>query len=364
MKTLLSVVGARPNFIKMAPFHHEIRKHPAHFRHLICHTGQHFDGNMSDVFFKELEIPHPDFNLNIGSGSHAEQTAKIMIAFEKLVSQIRPDLVVVYGDVNSTMACSLVAAKMGIRIAHVEAGLRSFDKTMPEEINRMITDVLSDFLFVSEKSGLTNLANEGVPGSKVFFTGNIMIDSLVRNLKKVDSSTVYKDLNLTRSDYIVITFHRPSNVDDGIKLKEIAGLLTRLSHTSQIVFPIHPRTKANLLKHGILLEDNPDIKLLDPIGYFDFISLVKNSCLVITDSGGIQEETTFLKVPCLTLRHNTERPSTMEEGTNQLIGFDLEKAEKLANEIISKKTLISRIPEKWDGHTAERIVEVLVEQLI
>lgn len=368
MLKIISVVGARPNFMKVAPMHKAFEKLSVvssqwSVKHLICHTGQHYDEKMSKVFFDELELPKPDFYLGVGSGSHAEQTAKVMIEFEKILLQEKPDLVIVVGDVNSTIACSLAAVKLKIKVAHVEAGLRSFDKEMPEEINRVLTDTISDFLFVTEKSGIENLKNSGVSDEKVFFVGNCMIDSLIHYLPKVNSSKIISNFQLTSNHYIVVTLHRPSNVDDEQSLKEVIAMLNHLSEKRRIVFPIHPRTRANIKGYGLESLLNENIILTDPIGYLDFISLVKNCELVITDSGGIQEESTYLGVQCLTLRNNTERPVTVEVGTNHLIGTDFKKAELAALEILSGKKKIGKIPELWDGKAAERIVNVLVEKL-
>lgn len=379
MLKIISVVGARPNFMKVAPLHkafEELRIRPSRggcdeelgiagsVEHLICHTGQHYDEKMSKVFFDELELPKPDFYLGVGSGSHAEQTAKVMIEFEKILLQEKPDLVIVVGDVNSTIACSLAAVKLHIKVAHVEAGLRSFDKEMPEEINRVLTDTISDFLFITEKSGIENLRKSGVSDDKVFFVGNCMIDSLIHYLPKVDSSTMTEAYKLITNNYIVVTLHRPSNVDEEKSLKEVIAMLNHLSEKRKIVFPIHPRTRSNIKAFGLENLLNENIILTDPIGYLDFISLVKNCELVITDSGGIQEESTYLGVQCLTLRDNTERPVTVEVGTNHLIGTDFKKAELAALDILSGKKKIGKIPELWDGKAAERIVGILVEKLI
>ncbi|MFA5805651.1 MAG: UDP-N-acetylglucosamine 2-epimerase (non-hydrolyzing) [Melioribacteraceae bacterium] len=391
MLKIISVVGARPNFMKVAPLHKAFEKlseesgkwksaeggeskkeeeknssiahQPLTINHLICHTGQHYDEKMSKVFFDELELPKPDFYLGVGSGSHAEQTAKVMIEFEKILLQEKPDLVIVVGDVNSTIACSLAAVKLHIKVAHVEAGLRSFDKEMPEEINRVLTDTISDFLFITEKSGLENLKNSGISDEKVFFVGNCMIDSLIHYLPKVDKSTILETYCLLPTAYLLVTLHRPSNVDEAKSLREVIEMLNHLSEKRKIVFPIHPRTRANIKAFGLESFLNENIILTDPIGYLDFISLVKNCELVITDSGGIQEESTYLGVQCLTLRDNTERPVTVEVGTNHLVGTDFKKAELAAVEILSGKKKIGKIPELWDGKAAERIVRILVEKL-
>ena len=368
---IISVVGARPNFMKMAPIHKALNKikyrideknHKYNFRHLICHTGQHYDKKMSDIFFKDLELPKPNFYLGVGSGSHAEQTAKIMIEFEKVLIKVKPKLIIVYGDVNSTVACSLVASKMGIKIAHVESGLRSFDKTMPEEINRILTDHLSDFLFVTEQSGMKNLKNEGISKEKIFFVGNTMIDSLVRYNFQTKKSKILKSFNIDKSKFILVTLHRPSNVDDCNNLKRIIALLNQLAEGRKIIFPVHPRTRMNINKNDLKLHQN--LLLTEPIGYIDFLALMINSELVFTDSGGIQEETTYLKVPCVTLRENTERPSTVKIGTNQLVGKDLFVAEKVIMKIINGKIKKSNIPELWDGKSAERIKKILSNKFI
>ena len=364
---IISVVGARPNFMKVAPLYKAINekreKLNVNIEHLICHTGQHYDEMMSKVFFDELELPIPDFFLGIGGGSHAEQTGKVMIEFEKILINQKPDLVIVVGDVNSTIACSLAAVKLGIKVAHVEAGLRSNDRTMPEEINRILTDSISDYLFVSEPEGIKNLRKEGKKEEEIIFVGNTMIDSLVNYLPVIEKSKILSELELAKEDYVLVTFHRPSNVDNVENLNSIVELLNRLSVYKKVVFPIHPRTKERLFNSG--LEKNlhkKEIIFTDPIGYIDFISLVKNSSLVITDSGGIQEETTFLGVPCITTRKTTERPITVEIGTNVLVGEDFEKAYSAAMNIFNGNKKIGWIPELWDGKAAERIVDRLMNE--
>ena len=282
-----------------------------------------------------------------------------MIAFEQVLIKENPDLILVPGDVNSTLACSVVASKMGIQVGHVEAGLRSFDRAMPEEINRVVTDVLSEYLFVSEESGLVNLKNEGIPDEKIHFVGNIMIDSLVHFLPVVERSTILTRLDLRSGSYSLVTFHRPRNVDAADKLDELVGMLNRLSQKTRLVFPMHPRTRKNLENHNLLGKLDPGILLLDPIGYIDFLALTRSAGLVITDSGGIQEETTYLGVPCLTVRDNTERPVTVSTGTNRLMGTDLAMVEKEAEQVLSGNIKRGRIPEYWDGKTAERIVEII-----
>jgi len=356
---VISVVGARPNFIKVAPLHNEFLKYSNRFDHFICHTGQHFDWNMSSVFFKELKLPEPHFYLGVSGGSHAQQTAGIMKKFEKVILQEKPDLVIVVGDVNSTLACSITSAKLNTKVAHVEAGLRSFDNTMPEEINRKITDACADYLFVSEPSGLKNLKAEGVSDSRVFYVGNIMIDSLISCLPTVEKSTILEKLSLKREEYILITFHRPSNVDHKEGLRELIIFLNYFAKDIPIVFPVHPRTCGKIKKFGLNKQLSGNILLTDPIGYIDFIALEKNARLVITDSGGIQEETTYLSIPCITVRKNTERPITVDVGTNILGGTDFTEIKLYADEILSGKIKEGKIPEFWDGHVAQRIIGIL-----
>lgn len=363
MKKVISVVGARPNFMKVAPIHKAFQKYSDKITHLICHTGQHYDEKMSKVFFDDLELPKPHFYLGIGSGSHAEQTAKVMMEFEKILLDEKPDLVIVVGDVNSTIACSLTASKLHIKVAHVEAGLRSFDMMMPEEINRILTDRISDYLFVTEKSGLDNLKKEGVDAGKVFFTGNVMIDSLNYYIAKAENSTTMKELGVTPNEFILMTMHRPSNVDSESQLKSLTKLIKNISVKRKVVFPIHPRTRKNLSNFGLMQQLDSNVILTDPIGYLDFINLIKNAELILTDSGGIQEESTFLGVQCVTLRTSTERPVTVDVGTNQLIGDDFEIAEKVAYEVIEGKTKSGGIPELWDGKAAERITDILAGKI-
>ena len=363
MLKIISVVGARPNFIKIAPVHKALQKYSKKVNHLICHTGQHFDVNMSKIFFDELEMPKPDFYLGVSGGSHAEQTARIMIEFEKTLLAEKPDLIIVPGDVNSTLACSLVAAKLGTKIAHVESGLRSFDREMPEEINRIVTDILADFLFVSEPSGLKNLKNEGITDNKIFHVGNVMIDSLIYYMPKINNSLILKSLNLIENKYVLVTFHRPKNVDSKENLIKLVEFLNTLGIKRKVIFPVHPRTKINLNEYGLAGKFNNNVIITEPVGYIDFLALSKNAELIITDSGGIQEETTFMGVQCLTVRKNTERPITVEIGTNQLISTKLSEVEKAAFAILDGKIKNGSIPELWDGHTAERIVEILIAHL-
>jgi UDP-N-acetylglucosamine 2-epimerase (non-hydrolysing) len=363
VKKIISVVGARPNFIKIAPIHKAFLPYRDTVQHLICHTGQHFDKKMSDIFFEELGIPRPDFSLGIGGGSHAEQTARIMVAFEKVLLQEKPDLVIVPGDVNSTLAASLTAVKLHVPVAHVEAGLRSFDRDMPEEINRVLTDKIADLLFVTEESGITHLHHEGIPDTSVFFTGNVMIDSLVRYTPQIENSNILQALGLKKQQYVLSTFHRPSNVDHPERLRQVLEQMKRLSSALPVIFPIHPRTRQNIKKFGLetLLPEN--VRLLDPIGYIDFLALTRQAALVLTDSGGIQEETTFMGVPCITVRNNTERPVTCTLGTNYLAGQDYEKAVDKAFEILAGKCPKGKIPPLWDGKAAERITRIIVEFL-
>ncbi|HPB59701.1 MAG TPA: UDP-N-acetylglucosamine 2-epimerase (non-hydrolyzing) [Candidatus Saccharicenans sp.] len=361
---LILVAGARPNFMKIAPLIRAIDEHNRSRRSTkikfgLIHTGQHYDSNMSDIFFGELGIPAPDINLGVGSGSQAEQTAKIMLAFEPVCLKLKPDWVVVVGDVNSTLACSLVAAKLGIRVAHVEAGLRSFDWTMPEEINRVVTDRLSDLLFTPSADANLNLRKEGITRNKIKFVGNIMIDALIYQLRNGEKSQLAEHLNLTPRQFAYITLHRPSNVDKPETLKAIMKKLASLSRQITVVFPVHPRTRKNLEEIKFKAEAFKQLKLIEPVGYNDSLWLAKNASLVLTDSGGLQEETTYFKTPCLTLRANTERPITIKLGTNKLT--DINNLDNDIKAILEGKTRKGRIPRYWDGQTARRIVRHLVE---
>lgn len=352
---ILIVAGARPNFVKVAPLIKELKKYEC-FKNKLVHTGQHYDAAMSDSFFQDLQIPVPDYNLNVGSGSHAVQTANIMIAFEEVCIKENPNLVVVVGDVNSTIACALVAKKLHIKVAHVEAGLRSFDSTMPEEINRKLTDVISDYLFVSEQSGLENLTKEGVSKEKIFHVGNIMIDSLMHSIAKI--SSVRK---ASKEKYGVITFHRPSNVDSKERLVEIINILNEISKSRKLYWPTHPRTMTRLNNFELLQNISKNIKLLDALGYIDFLSLIKQSEFVITDSGGVQEETSFLDIPCLTLRENTERPITISNGTNTLV--NLSTIMHFYSKILDKKYKHKKRIVLWDGKAAEKIRDILLYEV-
>ncbi|MFW9784979.1 MAG: non-hydrolyzing UDP-N-acetylglucosamine 2-epimerase [Candidatus Heimdallarchaeota archaeon] len=357
------VAGARPNFMKIAPLIHELIKKQVPYT--LVHTGQHYDTNMSKVFFDDLKIPLPDYYLNVGSASHAVQTAKIMIEFEKFILKERPMIVVVVGDVNSTIACALVAKKLGIKIAHVEAGLRSFDQTMPEEINRILTDQLSDFLFITEESAMVNLINEGINPDKIFFVGNVMIDTLIKNLEKANKINVLSKFKLENKNFALVTFHRPSNVDQKEDLQRILEILGYLQEKLTIFFPIHPRTKKNIdkFKLGEFIK-NKNIILSEPISYLDFLSLMNKSRMLLTDSGGIQEEASYLRVPILTVRNNTERPITIDKGTNTLVGKNLEEIKVLTGDILNGRYKKGEDIEKWDGHSAERIIKILIEALL
>jgi UDP-N-acetylglucosamine 2-epimerase (non-hydrolysing) len=352
---IVNVVGARPNFMKIAPLMAEYRKWPERFEPVLVHTGQHYDDNMSRQFFDELDLPRPDVDLGVGSGSHAEQTGKVMIALEKLLLERRPDLVVVVGDVNSTMAAAIVAAKLCIPVAHVEAGLRSFDRTMPEEINRLVTDALSDYCFTTSADANENLRREGVPAEKIFFVGNVMIDTLLRLKEKALRSDIRQRLGLP-SRYGYVTLHRPSNVDCREALAGIFSALAQIGRELPLVFPMHPRTAARMKEFGLKTEG---VRVLGPLGYLDALCLMANAVLTLTDSGGVQEETTALGVPCLTIRENTERPVTVTEGTNALVGKSPERIVAEAGKILRGESKRGRSPKLWDGHAAERIVECL-----
>ncbi len=361
---ILNIVGARPNFMKVAPLHRAFQR-KSEIESKIVHTGQHYDAKMSDVFFNQLELPKPDYFLGIGGGSHTQQTAKIMLEFEKVVEAEQPDLVLVVGDVTSTIACALVATKMHIPIAHVEAGLRSGDRRMPEEINRILTDSISDYLFVTEQAGIDNLKHEGVPDEKVFMVGNCMIDSLVYYRQKASLLDTMPLLGVAKDDFVLMTMHRPANVDTAEGLTSILQIIKNTTPYKKVLFPIHPRTKNNIERFGLktTLDAIEGLILTEPQGYLEFLNLMENAALVITDSGGIQEETTYLQVPCLTFRDSTERPVTVELGTNQLLA-DLNPVtvhEKVI-EILEGRAKKGVIPPLWDGHAAERIAEVLVSR--
>ena len=355
------VAGARPNFMKLAPLLRQLRNYPELFHTWLVHTGQHYDANMSQVFFDELDMPRPDEFLNVGSGSHADQTARTMLGFEPVVLNYRPDWVMVVGDVNSTLACALVCSKLGVRVAHVEAGLRSGDRTMPEEINRVVTDQIADALFTPSRDADENLLREGIPDSKIHFVGNVMIDTLVKMLPKALKRPTLANLGLEAGDYVLATLHRPCNVDDPAILEQILVGLGTISERMPVVLPVHPRTRQTLDSAMPILADSR-VRLLDPCGYLDFLALTHSARLVITDSGGIQEETTYLGVPCLTVRPNTERPITVERGTNRLVGNDPTAIVECAIDLMSQKRKASPRLEYWDGIAANRIVRALAVQ--
>lgn len=361
---VLMVCGARPNFIKIAPIVQALRAAGAPAK--LVHTGQHYDGRMSDCFFDELHIPRPDINLGVGGGSHAVQTAEVMRRFEPVCLQARPDWIVVVGDVNSTMACALVAAKLGIPVAHVEAGLRSFDRAMPEEINRVVTDSVSDLLLVSEPSGVENLRREGVPEGRIRFVGNVMIDTLLSHRAAAERSTVRQRLGLDAGRYATLTLHRPANVDDPDALGSILGAVQAIASRLPVVFPLHPRTAANIERFGLSGDLSNGSRLIcsEPLGYLDFLCLMSSSAAVLTDSGGIQEETTILGVPCLTLRNNTERPITLTQGTNRLAGTRTDSILAAWRELRANPPRTSKMPELWDGRAAERVVGELLSPLL
>ncbi|NCC73292.1 MAG: UDP-N-acetylglucosamine 2-epimerase (non-hydrolyzing) [Sphingobacteriia bacterium] len=361
---IINIVGARPNFIKIAPIMRAMA-HDSCFQPLLLHTGQHYDFNMSESFFKELEIPEPDINLGIGSLSHAKQVAAIMDKFEDICEEIKPNAILVVGDVNSTMACTLVASKKGIKTVHVEAGIRSFDRTMPEEINRLVTDMLADLLLPPSPDAIENLLHEGHSLDKIEMVGNVMIDSLLFHQQKIQQSNILNTLLLTKGNYATLTLHRPSNVDSAEAFKNIIRALKFIQNKITIVFPIHPRTKNMISNLGLNDEiaAMKNLKMIEPLGYFDFNKLVSDSQFVLTDSGGIQEETTVQQIPCITLRENTERPITITEGTNELAGSDTEKIIELTEMILSGNWKKGRIPEMWDGKTAERIINFLKTRL-
>jgi UDP-N-acetylglucosamine 2-epimerase (non-hydrolysing) len=364
---VLIVAGARPNFMKVAPVIKSIHEHNQHRQEgaaeincRLVHTGQHYDLKMSEVFFGELGIAAPDINLGVGSGSHAVQTANVMTRFETVCETERPDWILVVGDVNSTMACTLVGAKMGIRVAHVEAGLRSFDRTMPEEINRLVTDSLADLLLTPSQDADKNLQREGVADSKIEFVGNVMIDALVANLLKSRTSSLSREPGLSRNEFVYVTLHRPSNVDHESSLSAMMTELKRLAGDLPVVFPMHPRTRKMCGQFGISLDSNKGLRVLDPIGYHDSLYLTENARLILTDSGGLQEESTYFRTPCLTLRANTERPVTITVGSNKLTTLDGLRAD--IAQILNRESRFGSLPPLWDGHAAERIVDCLVER--
>ena len=366
---ILHIVGTRPNFVKIAPLMDELHRHRSSFTQKLVHTGQHYGSNMSDPFFKDLNIIRPDHNLNVQSGTHAVQTAKMMMRIEPILRKYKPDLVVVVGDVNSTLAGALTASKLGIPLAHIESGLRSFDRAMPEEINRLLTDRLSSFLFTTSPEAKTNLMNEGVSESNIFYTGNIMIDTLFKLRSQWGKSRILNKLGLMNGkktmDYILLTLHRPSNVDDKKSLQEVFRALKAIPCHIPIVYPVHPRTKKSIQKLGLSRQMHQIVNMIriSPLGYLDFMKLMSKSLCVLTDSGGVQEETTVLDIPCLTLRSNTERPITVTKGTNVLVGTQSHRMIKEIRDILDGKKKKGKIPKYWDGKSAKRIVNVLKQNL-
>ena len=375
MIKVINVVGARPNFMKAAPVFAAMRRRPAEFRPALVHTGQHYDPRMSDDFFRDLSLPAPDVHLGVGSGSHAQQTAEVMRRFEPVVLEHKPDWVVVVGDVNSTLACALVCAKLLVPVAHVEAGLRSRDRAMPEEINRLLTDQIAHLLLTPSADADENLRAEGVPAERIRLVGNVMIDSLLALLPRSAESRVREELQVAGRDYAVVTLHRPSNVDDAATLARILSALAEIAERLPVIFPVHPRTRARVAEFGLteLVERARDLRLTEPLGYLDFLRLHSGARLVLTDSGGLQEETTALAVPCLTLRENTERPVTVTHGTNRVVGTDARKIVRAAFEVLESPRADDesdsgragsprvRVPPLWDGRTAKRILDALVE---
>ena len=361
---IVNVAGARPNFMKIAPLMEAYRREPR-IEPLLVHTGQHYDERMSDLFFRQLGIPEPDFNLDVGSGPHGAQTARIMLAFEPLLAELKPQAVVVVGDVNSTVACGLVAVKMGIPLVHVEAGLRSGDRSMPEEINRLVTDAISDLLFCTEQSGVDNLRGEGVPPDRTFLVGNVMIDCLLRHLSRAQASPILEELGLKSREYALLTLHRPGNVDNPAVLEGIIGAMEVIAKDLPVLFPVHPRTRAKLesCRKGPPSARMGGLRLVEPMGYLEFLKVMSVARLVLTDSGGIQEETTILKVPCLTLRESTERPITAEVGSNRIVGTDPERILAAYREVRDNPGGAAGVPPLWDGKAARRIAGILCERL-
>ncbi|MFO0691461.1 MAG: UDP-N-acetylglucosamine 2-epimerase (non-hydrolyzing) [Myxococcota bacterium] len=358
---LLAVAGARPNFMKIAPLMKELARRSDRFEPILVHTGQHYDQAMSESFFRDLGIPEPDVNLGVGSGSHGEQTAQVLVAIEKLLVERKPDVVLVVGDVNSTIAATLAAVKLHVPVAHVESGLRSWDRAMPEEINRVLTDAVSEWLFTTEPSAETNLLREGVPREKIHFVGNVMIDTLMAHREHARRLDTLERLGLSPRGYAVLTLHRPSNVDSPDHLRRLFGVLSRLGDRIPVVFPVHPRTRGVIEKN--LQGERINLRMTEPLGYLEFLRLLMDAQMVLTDSGGIQEETTALGVPCLTLRESTERPVTVSEGTNTIVGTDPRAIEQAIEKQLSSPWPTGRTPALWDGRAAVRIVDVLERDL-
>ena len=361
---IANIVGVRPNLMKIAPIILEMN-HVPDIKACLIHTGQHYDDGMSEVFFRELNIPTPDYNLGVGSGTHTWQTAQVMLALEPLFAQLKPQCVIVVGDVNSTLAATLVAAKAGIPVAHVEAGLRSFDRTMPEELNRKLTDSISDYLFTTSRDANENLEREGISKEKIFFVGNVMIDTLLKNRSRIEAMQAPGRYGLTPRNYCLLTLHRPSNVDSLESFSGIMDALEKIQNSLPVLFPIHPRTQKQVEQFGLLerVGKMDGLKLVRPLGYLEFLSLMSQARVVMTDSGGIQEEATILNVPCITLRENTERPITVSQGTNELAGKSPERIVAAVERVLNGNRRDARHPELWDGHAAERIVAILREKL-
>ena len=361
---IVNVVGARPNLVKIAPLLREMRRHPE-IEPILVHTGQHYDEKLSEIFFRQMGIPEPNVNLEVGSGSQAWQTGEILKRIEPVFLEYRPALVLVVGDVNSTVAASLAAVKLGIQVAHVEAGLRSFDRTMPEEINRVVTDALAHYLFVTEEDAVRNLKREGLPTERIYLVGNVMIDALRLFLPLAKQSQIGRELGLQNGGgfgpFAVLTLHRPSNVDSVETLRGLLQAIARLADQLPVVFPVHPRTQQKLREMGH--QSPPQLRLVPPLGYLDFLCLLSQARLVLTDSGGIQEETTALGIPCLTLRENTERPITIREGTNRIVGRDPARIVAAARSILAGRTNGGRVPPLWDGQAAKRIVEIVLREI-
>lgn len=365
MLKVINIVGARPNFMKVAPLVEAMKRREREFTPLLVHTGQHYDQLMSDAFLRDLDLPRPDVSLAVGSASQAAQTAAIMQKFEPVLLREKPDWVVVVGDVNSTLACALVAVKMGVKVAHVEAGLRSRDRTMPEEINRLLTDQIGDLLFTPSGDADANLRAEGIPEDRICFVGNIMIDSLCKYLERAKASAIREQFGVADCDYAVLTLHRPANVDDAQTFSKILHALAEIGQRLPIIFPVHPRTHKTIVELGLAerIAEIPGLRLIAPLGYLDFLGLCSGAQLVLTDSGGLQEETTYLGIPCLTLRENTERPITVEQGTNVVVGSNPKKIITAAFAALDRhaQPIRTTMPLLWDGHTAERILDALLD---
>ena len=361
---ILCVVGTRPNFIKMAALYKEMKKRSC-FVPILVHTGQHYEENMSEVFFKELELPEPDINLNVSGGSLTWQTSQIMLCLESVMVDVSPVLVIVVGDVNSTLAASVVAAQLNTPLAHVEAGLRSRDRTMPEENNRIVVDHLADFLFVTEQSGIDNLKKEGIPDGKIFFVGNVMVDTLLSNIESAKKSDIIESLGLKKGQYALVTLHRPSNSDDRTTLQEILNALCKISREITVVLPVHPRTRKRIRDFGLgtMIENEPRFIVTEPLGYLDFLCAMMEAHVVLTDSGGIQEETTILGVPCITMRNNTERPITVQIGTNIIAGTRGRDIIKAYCSLPLSSVRSPRCPPLWDGKASKRILDVLEQHI-